>query len=306
MSEITLREFVERLWAEPVHEPPVHETWKETIARIASGGNQQVAKDVYFHLLEILPPRFQWNTCFAFCEGREPIKLFDRKGGTYLCRQLTWEQTVTFCRLAAIPCPSEEPMSRRLFLFVGERRSPTAVRLGVSWGDGRLAAAPLFEALDALGVCPSAQLFTNLFPDEGPLVAQPAVLEAVRTASRAGLTVVALGRRVARALEAAGPPYVCLIHPAARGLIRKRERYLEHVRERLTPLMSLKGGIVNDHFHVVYEHDGQSHELEGGFTGYPDDWEARSDEAKNLWLAEMLTAWGMPAGATVKRLWLAR
>lgn len=193
-------------------------------------------------------------------------------------------------------------MSRRLFLFVGERRSPTAVRLGVSWGDGRLAAVPLFEALEALGVCPSTQLFANLFPDEGPLVAQPAVLEAARRASRDGLTVVALGRRDARALEAAGLPHVSLIHPAARGLIR----YLEHVRERLTPLMSLKGGIVNDHFHAVYEHDGQTHELEGGFTGYPDDWMTRSDEAKNLWWAEVLVAWGMPAGATVKRLRLAR
>jgi hypothetical protein len=81
MAEMTLREFVERLWAEAVHAPPINETWKGMIARITSGGNHQVAKDVYFYFLEILPPWFQWNTCFAFCEGREPLKLFDRTQG---------------------------------------------------------------------------------------------------------------------------------------------------------------------------------------------------------------------------------
>lgn len=36
-----------------------------------------------------------------------------------------------------------------LLVFVGERRSPAAIRMGVRWPDGRLAAKQLFDALRA-------------------------------------------------------------------------------------------------------------------------------------------------------------
>src|SRR3954451_20687206 len=101
----TLREFVDALWGEPVHETPVNESWKETVARIRGGGNQRVPKDVYFFFLEVLPPHFLWGSLFAFAEGQEPIKLFARVGKGYACRQLTWEETLTFCSLAGVSPP---------------------------------------------------------------------------------------------------------------------------------------------------------------------------------------------------------
>ena len=42
---------------------------------------------------------------FAFAEGAEPLRLFWQKADRYFCRQLTWPETQTFCRLAAIPLP---------------------------------------------------------------------------------------------------------------------------------------------------------------------------------------------------------
>jgi hypothetical protein len=63
---------------------------------------------------------------------------------------------------------------------------------------------------------------------------------------------------------------------------------------------------MHDHFHCVFEHEGETREIEGGFTGYPQDWEERSEEARRAWWDETLKAWGLPDDATVKRLWLAR
>ena len=55
--------------------------------------------------LECLPPRWQSGGVFAFAEGAEPIRLFARDGQRYLVRQLTWEETQSFCALAGIPLP---------------------------------------------------------------------------------------------------------------------------------------------------------------------------------------------------------
>lgn len=52
---------------------------------------------------------------------------------------------------------------RGLFLFVGERPSDRAVRMGVTWGDGALAGATLFDALRSLEVDPSRQSYRNLY-----------------------------------------------------------------------------------------------------------------------------------------------
>jgi hypothetical protein len=46
---------------------------------------------------------------------------------------------------------------------------------------------------------------------------------------------VALGRRVSSELARRDVDHVALVHPAARGRIRKRERYIAHVQERLSP-----------------------------------------------------------------------
>ncbi len=124
-------------------------------------------------------------------------------------------------------------MTRPLVL-VGECRSLTAIRRGWRWKDGRLAAKPLFEALAAMGVDPAAQRYVNLWTDP-PLV--PVITshrkEFLRHHLRQGAIVVALGNRVSAALTELEIDHVAIVHPAARGRIRKRERYIAHVAERL-------------------------------------------------------------------------
>lgn len=128
-------------------------------------------------------------------------------------------------------------MSR--YIFIGECRSLTAINRGWSWKDGRLAAKPLFEALEAMGVDPSAQEFCNLFTDpprnhRGKY--EPRINHGIVSgllAIRSNVILVALGQRVSRTLTELDIRHVALVHPAARGKIRKRERYIAHVAKRL-------------------------------------------------------------------------
>ena len=121
-------------------------------------------------------------------------------------------------------------------IFIGECRSPTARKKGWVWKDGRLAAKPLFEALRAMGVDPARQVFVNLWNDPRPR-ARPTLCTGIVIGLRASRAPkVALGSRVSRQLTKLKIKHVALVHPAARGLIRKRERYHAHVKERLTPI----------------------------------------------------------------------
>lgn len=130
-------------------------------------------------------------------------------------------------------------------LFVGECRSITAQRKGWTWADGRLAAKPLFEALAAMGVDPTAHDYTNLWTDNASGTTygnlKPGIVGAtitrIKRANSDGDVVVALGKRVSQELARRGIVHVALVHPAARGHIRKRERYHAHVAERLNPIM---------------------------------------------------------------------
>jgi hypothetical protein len=120
-----------------------------------------------------------------------------------------------------------------MFIFVGECRSATAQERGWSWADGHLAAKPLFEALRAAGIDPTEQRFVNLFrdPPSAHLVNHRSFV--VLRDRAPAVRIVALGKRVAHELARRGLVHIALVHPAARGRIRKRERYIEHVRERL-------------------------------------------------------------------------
>jgi hypothetical protein len=119
------------------------------------------------------------------------------------------------------------------YLFVGEKRSPTAIRMGVTWEDGRLCAKNLHEALVGAGIDPSEVTFANLWRDDGALDGN-ALYEWLPRATRWwGVTIVALGVKVQAVLEQHDIPHIKLCHPAARGSIRKRERYQAHVREVL-------------------------------------------------------------------------
>lgn len=126
-------------------------------------------------------------------------------------------------------------------IFVGECRSPTAVEKGWTWKNGRLAAKPLFEALASMGVDPSAQTFINLWcdPPRGQMRAERPRLNSrsltrIRLALAEGYVVVAMGWRVSSAMaKIGGLDHVAIVHPAARGRIRKRERYIAHVTSTL-------------------------------------------------------------------------
>jgi len=132
-----------------------------------------------------------------------------------------------------------EPGERKLYTFVGECRSMTAIRKGWSWQDGRLAAKPLFEALSAMGIDPHEQSFMNLYNDppanhRGKFA--PKVNDGHASSIRGVVgfrVIVALGKRVSDELARLGIDHVALVHPAARGRIRKRERYVAHVAAKL-------------------------------------------------------------------------
>ncbi len=63
----------------------------------------------------------------------------------------------------------------------------------------------------------------NLWSDDGEL--QPAPIR--------GVPVIAMGQKVQKKLDELGVEYIGIVHPAARGKWRKREVYVEHLREQL-------------------------------------------------------------------------
>ena len=120
------------------------------------------------------------------------------------------------------------------FVFVGERRSATAIARGLRWEDGRLAARTLHDALRALGVDPGAHRFLNLFRDDTPGVIDPTALAQLRALAREGWVIVGLGRIVQAALVREGVKHRPMVHPAARGVIRTRAYYQAHVARILS------------------------------------------------------------------------
>ena len=85
---------------------PDNEDWKAMIDRISVAGRiAEVDEDTYYHFLEVLPPHYQRGSLYAFAEGAEAFRLFWTRDGRNFCRQLTWDETQVFCRLARIPLP---------------------------------------------------------------------------------------------------------------------------------------------------------------------------------------------------------
>lgn len=121
-------------------------------------------------------------------------------------------------------------------LFVGECRSLTAQRRGWTWEDGRLAAKPLFEALRSMRVDPAKHEFMNLWTDDRKI--SPKTVVYIHQQRARGRTVVARGQRVSREMARQGLDHVALVHPAARGKIRKSARYRAHVRQVLGPVIA--------------------------------------------------------------------
>lgn len=118
-------------------------------------------------------------------------------------------------------------------LLIGERQSHQAKRINATWQNGKLAAKQLHDALRALLIDPAAQRYVNLWsrPGIGPIKDYVDVSALVYIAeSRAmGYTVIGMGRIVSRELTRRGIAHLQITHPAARGAIRKKERYAAHV-----------------------------------------------------------------------------
>jgi len=126
------------------------------------------------------------------------------------------------------------------FLFVGEKPSAKAKALGASWHTRQLAGKTLAAALDQAGIEERDRAFINLFGDDpeatvGDTTTVRSRVRTIRAKARDGFTVVALGRKVQRVLTSHHVEHLRLTHPAARGSIRKSERYHAHVRETLKP-----------------------------------------------------------------------
>jgi hypothetical protein len=118
------------------------------------------------------------------------------------------------------------------FIFVGENRSPRAIQLGVTWYDGRLAAKTLYDGLHAIGLDPHRQTYVNLWTDRGELDRQ--VLELLLEHLQVtGGRVVGMGRKACQELTRHHISHLEIIHPAARGKIRKTALYQAHLKEKL-------------------------------------------------------------------------
>ena len=87
---------------------PASETWEEHVARVSVPRCiAEVTEEQYLYWLEVLPPKFMSGNLFAFAEGAEPLRVFWKdRDGSYWMRQLTWDETTTFCRLAGLPTPN--------------------------------------------------------------------------------------------------------------------------------------------------------------------------------------------------------
>ena len=99
----TLGDYLAQLKQAETVPRPDNEEWQAHVKRIsAPGRTAEVTEDEYFYWLEVLPPKYQRGSLFAFAEGAEALRVFWQHGEQYFCRQLTWDETKDFCRLARI------------------------------------------------------------------------------------------------------------------------------------------------------------------------------------------------------------
>lgn len=109
-------------------------------------------------------------------------------------------------------------------IFVGEKRSNTAIEKDWEWKDGRLAAKQLFDALEKIGIDPQKQIFVNLWGDDG---------EELDVNLHGEIEIIAMGNKVSKELTRREVEHTKIVHPAARGIIRKKEEYQKHIKNEL-------------------------------------------------------------------------
>lgn len=123
-------------------------------------------------------------------------------------------------------------------LFVGERQSHLAAKINATWQNGKLAAKQLHDALRALNIEPAEQRYCNLWttPGVGPIAedVDASALMCIAESVAMGYTVIGMGQLVSKALTEQGVTHLLIVHPAARGAIRKKARYTAHLADVLT------------------------------------------------------------------------
>jgi len=112
-----------------------------------------------------------------------------------------------------------------MIVFIGEKRSNRAKKMRVRWEDGRLAAKQLFDALGSCGINPQDCLFINWF--------ERGTKKRIRALKEQGATLIGMGRVVQKALTEQKISHLSLVHPAARGSIRRKDNYAAHVQSVL-------------------------------------------------------------------------
>jgi len=119
------------------------------------------------------------------------------------------------------------------FLFVGEKRSPLAIKNGYTWQNvpdqSAHSSRKLFMALRNAGIEPREHSFVNIFNDAG---------ESQEIKSD-GKIVVAMGLKVQKELSKRGIPFISIVHPAARGIWCRQEEYNKLIFDSLTDYVRL-------------------------------------------------------------------
>jgi hypothetical protein len=117
-TSTTLREYIAQLKRAPAVSAPPSDNWKEHVECISVPHRVcEVSEEDYFYWLEVLPPKWMRSSSFCFGEGYDPFRLFwaqraapawcrQNQTSRYYCRQLTDDETDTFCRLAGMPRPT--------------------------------------------------------------------------------------------------------------------------------------------------------------------------------------------------------
>lgn len=117
------------------------------------------------------------------------------------------------------------------FLFVGEKRSALARKMGVTWKDGRLSAKHLMTAIDHANLDINNCDFKNVFRE----ILDYNVINktAVREIKKFNGIVVAMGRKVEKVLIENNIDHKFVYHPATRGEYRNINKYCNHFKEHI-------------------------------------------------------------------------
>ena len=107
MPATSLKDLVAQLQQAEIVPRPENEDLAALIPRISVPARiAAIDEETFWYFLEVLPPKYQRGGLFAFAEGAEALRVFWQKGEHHFCRQLTWNETKDFCRLARISLPS--------------------------------------------------------------------------------------------------------------------------------------------------------------------------------------------------------